>query len=207
MITLGTPKQFSKQNEMLDLIFNGTSNSLRELVNLLNNDQEVSSIWFCGNRIEHNRCLGSEEIGWGIAVLPNSFDQFKMPQYHPHQAEIIIPICGTVRIDTYHMEGGLKQIEIQRGRQDYQVIERVICHRVKKPENGYREAAFFYLKTNIAASPQGIGVRDLQTPEAGCRDCEYHGDDPRQCPMFQSFLEDLKNIDNDLDSFPANLTM
>lgn len=207
MITIGTPRQFSKQNEMLDQIFNGSSNSLLQLVKLLNNGQEVSSIWFCGNRIEHDRCLWSEEIGWGIAALPGNYEQLKMPQYHPHQAEIMVPIYGTIHLETYHPEAGLKGVEIQRGKQDYHVIERVICHRVKKPVNGYRESAFFYLKTNIAGTPQDIGVRDLQTPEAGCRDCEFHGDDPHQCLMFQRFLEDLKDTGDYLDSFPANLAM
>ena len=125
MITQDKPERLNKRDAILDHIFiHGTENSLRELINMLNKDSEITSLWFCGSRIDHMRCLGSEEIGWGISALPNDFDKAKMPKYHPHQVEIMVPIYGSVIIETYHPGAGIKQIEIQQGKSDYHIIKR-----------------------------------------------------------------------------------
>ena len=183
--------RLNRRDAVLDGIFvECTDNSLTRLLDTLNQHSEFTSMWFCGSRIDHMRCLGSEEIGWGVSALPGDFDKARMPKYHPHQVEIMIPIHGPVCVETYTRQEGLDKTTIEQGGiHEHIVLNRDVCHRIKRIGEGYVDSAFFYVKTNVGQQPQDIGVRDNNDLTDACHGCKHHSD-RQDCPIFQSYQKD-----------------
>jgi hypothetical protein len=184
MITRDTVSRMEKRDELLKRA-SMRDDSLASLLEALNSNPEFSSMWFCGSRIDHANCLGSEEFGWGISALPGDYKKAGMPKYHPHQVEIIISIRGRICVETYAPGNGLKENVLEPGARSHIEITNCMCHRIKNIEERPHESAFFYVKTNVGREPQDIGVKGISGEP--CRGCAHHMR-PAECLMFQSYL-------------------
>lgn len=190
MIRKDRKGRLARRDEIMNRIFSDSmDNSLKDLLNFLSHHKEFASMWFCGSRIDHSRCIGSESIGWGISALPNDIDKASMPKYHPHQVEIMIPIQGSVCVETYTPHDGLDQTTIKQGKCDYAAIKSSVCHRIRQFQSASDHAAFFFVKTNVGREPREVGVLSSNNTNDACLGCIYHADKYR-CIMFRSFQDE-----------------
>jgi hypothetical protein len=193
MIRKDSKGRLKRRDDILNRVFTESmDNSLDSLLNVLNHHNEFASMWFCGSRIDHSRCLGSKSIGWGISALPNDIDKASMPKYHPHQVEIMIPIQGSVCVETYTPHAGLYQTTIKQGKCDYITINSAVCHRIRPIQRSSDHAAFFFVKTNVGREPQEVGVLSSKNIHDACLGCVHHAD-RYNCLMFHSYQDGRKD--------------
>lgn len=194
MIIRDDEKMIAKRNKLARKVFvKGSKNKLRSLIDLLNQDPDVQRLVLCGSRVDYNYCLGSNKLCLGIVALPGGYRPGRMPAYHPHQTEIKVPIYGKLYLETYTPKQGIKKLILQQGQKEYFATQKNVCHRIVAPKGGYKNEAFIDVKTQVGKEPRVIGVRDEKNPAAGCATCRYHGQNPQECPILQSYLKELKN--------------
>lgn len=133
-----------------------------------------SALYLSGTRLDNEHCLGSNDLGLAVSVLPEDGEKAADPGYHPGSTEVYVVFQGSLIMESLQ-EGRLHTENC--GQFSVRVIPPGQCHRVRhEPE---RPAASLIVKTNLHHKP-GV-VR--------CRECT-HFPRPEECPLHRSWRQE-----------------
>jgi hypothetical protein len=131
------------------------------------------AIYLLGSRLDNDFCLGSDELGALLSVLPADGDKAGVPGYHPGSTEIYTTFRGQLTMACLDADRRAVQDRIST-QSEIVVLPPGQCHRVRNAS--MTRAASFIVKTNLAHRP-GV-VR--------CNACEYFAD-PSECALHNEW--------------------
>lgn len=172
-------KKFEKkvsdmQTHIISQTLNEKDQSLDEMLRLMREKKEPV-IYLCGTRLDHNYCLGSDDISFTISVLPQDGCKAATPGYHPGSTEMYVAFQGSLIIES--LKSGSITSEVS-GQFNFVVLPPGQCHRVRyEPQ---REAASLIIKTNPHHEPKVIR----------CQECTYYKHPDEDCFLCKSWLQE-----------------
>jgi hypothetical protein len=156
------------QSALVKSAFADPDHSLERLLHLMEAHGQ-GALYLSGSRLDHDFCLGSDELGALLFVLPADGDKAGVPGYHPGSTEIYTTFRGQLTMACLDVDRRLVESRVST-QNEIVVLPAGQCHRVRHAATTH--AASFIVKTGLAHRP-GV-VR--------CDSCAYFAD-PADCAL------------------------
>lgn len=165
--------RFEAQSQMVSDTLASTGQALDQLLQLMRQSGEAA-LYLCGSRVDHAHCLGSEDLGLLLSVLPQDAVKAAVPGFHPGSTEVYVTFQGTLAMECLENQRVVEKSIAQHG---VLVLPPGQCHRVRYDRE--RASASLIVKTNLRQKP-GV-VR--------CDECTYYPQNS-DCPLYRSWNEE-----------------
>jgi hypothetical protein len=145
--------------------------SLARLLHLMEAHGQ-GALYLSGSRLDNDFCLGSDELGALLSVLPADRDKAGVPGYHPGSTEIYTTFRGQLTMACLDADRRSVRGRVST-RNEVVVLPAGQCHRVRDAATTH--AASFIVKTNLAHRP-GVVRCDACAYFADPADCALHNE-------------------------------
>ena len=164
---------YDAQSRMVRDTLATNDHALDGLLDLMRRSGEAA-LYLCGSRVDHAHCLGSEDVGLLLSVLPQDAAKAAVPGFHPGSTEVYVTFQGRLAMQCLEHP---RVVEKSVAQHEVLMIPPGQCHRVRY--DAAAASASVIVKTNLRHKP-GV-VR--------CDDCTYFSrkDD---CPLYRSWNEE-----------------
>jgi hypothetical protein len=88
--------QFDAQTKLLSRLFSASHTASYEMLGDQQRKSGIGCIYFAGERLDHEYCLGTRSAGVLHSALPTDYPKAIRPAFHEHHSELVLCTHGTV---------------------------------------------------------------------------------------------------------------